>query len=300
MPRLRNCPGTQRDCSEGSRKSHRPRADSPRQAELVALEPKKETNGDHTNGDEAEAEATTDVDADGDTRMSAADPSIRSSPALGTEEDELEDTPPPSDDEALSSPSSPAGAAVAGAARRQAMASKAASRAEEEAARLIRVKAERDILKAKKNETKALSAEKRRLLDEDGRLRFRLRELEYEFRSHIYTLRSRPFGIDRFGNKVWWMDGIGSSAPLASGTAGEGGVTYGFGTGRIYIQGVEDDDLGELITLAEVDAGEVETRRKKEEGEGRLGPGEWGQYDTPEQVSWVQHISLRAQNRAKL
>jgi bromodomain adjacent to zinc finger domain protein 1A len=109
-----------------------------------------------------------------------------------------------------------------------------------------------------------------------------MRELEYEFRAHIYTLRSRPFGVDRYGNKVWWMDGIGS-APLIIGGGGEG---VGFGTGRIYLQGVEEEDLGDLVTLAEVEKGEVEARRIKEEGEGKLGPGEWGVYDTPEQVGY--------------
>lgn len=221
-----------------------------------------------------------------------------SSPAIGTngddnEEDELEDTPPPSEsgldpDDVLTPASSPpehAGAAIAGAARRQAMASKAAERAEEELARLSRVKAERESIKAKKNETKALSTEKKRLIEEEEKAKSRMRELDYEFRAHIYTLRSRPFGVDRYGNKVWWMDGIGS-APLIM---GEG---VGFGTGRIYLQGVEEEDLGDLVTLAEVDKGEVEARRIKEEGEGKLGPGEWGVYDTPEQVGYTLYISL--------
>lgn len=172
------------------------------------------------------------------------------------------------------------------ASRRQAMASKAASRAEEEALRLESLKAERELSKAKKSESKALSLEKRRLEDEQDRLTLRLRELEYEFRSHIYTLRARPLGVDRFGNKVWWMDGLGSSAPLRV----DGKYTYG--TGRVYIQGVDEEEWGYMLDNAEVPREEVEGRRATEEGEGRLKGGEWGSYDSLDQVSLASYSLL--------
>jgi hypothetical protein len=243
------------------------------QAELAALEPKKEVNG----------EGDAEVDGDGDVPMKAERSITPSIPALASDRDELEETPPPSDDEnQVTSPlsSDPLHTIVAGAARRQAMASKAAERAEEEALRLQRAKAERETIKAKKNESKALSAEKKRLIEEEERLTNRLRELELDFRTHIYTLRSRPIGVDRFGNKVWWMDGIGSGVPLSSSYS----VEKGYGTGRLYLQGVEEEDEEYMIGVADCSREEVKDRRKKEEGDGLLGPGEWGVYDTPEQV----------------
>jgi bromodomain adjacent to zinc finger domain protein 1A len=182
--------------------------------------------------------------------------------------------------------------AAAGAARRQAMAQKALERSEAEAVRNARVKEERDEARAKKAEEKQVSAERKRLNEEDEAALKRLHELEYEFRSHIYTLRARPFGVDRFGNKLWWMDGLGS-APLTMATAaGEGsgsksGSGQQVGTGRVYVQGVDGADLDWLIVQHEADKSQVEERRAREEGDGRLAPGEWGVYDTVEQVSRV-------------
>lgn len=165
------------------------------------------------------------------------------------------------------------------ASRRQAMASKAASRAEEEALRLQSLKAERELSKIKKSESKALTLEKRRIEEEQDRLTLRLRELEYEFRSHLYTLRARPMGIDRFGNKVWWMDGLGSSAPL------QVDRKYNYGTGRVYLQGVDDEEWEYMVESSELTKEEVEGRRQVEEGEGRLNQGEWGMYESVSQVS---------------
>jgi bromodomain adjacent to zinc finger domain protein 1A len=124
------------------------------------------------------------------------------------------------------------------------------------------------------------------LSDEEDAVRHRMRLLEHEFRSNLYTLRARPLGSDRYCNKVWWMDGLGS-APLVG---SDGKVCYG--TGRLYLQGAEDLDL-EFARLAAVAANDgeevpseaVNERRDKEEREGKLAPGEWASYDTPEQVS---------------
>jgi len=221
------------------------------------MEPKKETNG---NGDVDEEAANT---------ISAA---------VSEHEDELEETPIPSDTE--EAPTSPL-SEPAVKSRRQANAQQAAARAEEEA----RLKAEREVVKAKKSESKAIINEKKRLIDEEEKMTLRLRELELEFRTHIYTLRSRPLGYDRFGNKVWWFDGIGSGTPLITPTSAEG---VGYGTGRIYVQGVDAEEIDWLIISGEVEKGYIEGRRGKEEG-GKLGEGEWGVYDTPEQVSSDLH-----------
>jgi len=218
------------------------------------------------------------------------------STSISEEQDELE-TPPPSDTEDQPSSISPAEKhGAAGASRRLAMARQAATKAEEEALRAERIKVEQEEVKAKKNENKAQNVEKRRLMDEEERLSSKLRELELDFRTHIYSLRSRPLGVDRFGNKYWWMDGIGSGVPLSRSTIVDpvtgGGV--GYGTGRIYVQGVEEEDLEYMCTVSDVGQEVVEKRRVKEEGDGMLGKNEWGVYDTAEQVRSVS-ISLSFQ-----
>lgn len=254
-----------------------------RQSDKEALEPKKEANGDHADG-ETIGNGDVEGDHEGDVSMAhsivplATDRSISPS-AQHTEQDELEDDPSELDGGSPAPSSSADRHIVVTASRRNAMAIKAAERAEEEAQRLQKANLERDMLKAKKVETKALSTEKKRLIEEDERLTLRLRELEHEFRSHLFTLRARPFGVDRFGNRVWWMDGLGSSAPLLV----DGKYTYG--TGRVYLQGVEEEDLDYLVMASECDRSEVDVRRDKEEGLGRLRPGEWGMYDDPDQVS---------------
>lgn len=251
-------------------------ADS-RQAERDALEPKKEQ-----------------TDAEGDVSMKeerrSLSPSINGHTASHTERDELDiasqldDSEMASDAPASSPPASDKGHAATGAARRQAMAQKAAERSEAEAVRNQRAKEEREEARAKKAEGKQISAERKRLLDEEEAAIKRLHELEHEFRSHMYTLRARPFGLDRFGNKIWWMDGLGSASLI-----GENGKVQ-YGTGRVYVQGVEEGDVIWLVQHAEVELPEFEERRAKEEGEGRLPPGEWGVYDTPEQVSIIPLI----------
>lgn len=236
-----------------------------RQAEKDLLEPKKESdpslNGD-TNTERDELDTNMDVDMESTSDMRG------SSPPLSEKKESL----------------------AAGAARRQAMALKAAERSEAEALRNARVKEERDEAKAKKAEEKQVSLERKRLNDEDEVATKRLHELEHEFRSHIYTLRARPFGTDRFGNRVWWMDGMGSAGLPMQGEGSRSHVQVG--TGRVYVQGVEDGDLDWLVLQHEADRDEVEARRVKEEGEGRLAPGEWGVYETQEQVGDLLSIHL--------
>lgn len=228
------------------------------------MEPKKETNGNGDIDPEEDAAAGT---------ISAA--------VSEHDRDELEDTPVPSDNEDSAAPTSPL-SEPAVKSRRQANAQHAAAKAEEEA----RLRAEREIVKARKSESKALTNEKKRLIEEEEKASLRLRELDLEFRTHIYTLRSRPLGYDRFGNKIWWFDGIGSGTPLTTSISVDGG----YGTGRIYVQGVDGEEEEYLGILAEVDAAYIEGRRGKEEGE-KLGKGEWGVYDTPEQVRFYFHLS---------
>ena len=231
------------------------------------MEPKKETNGDAD-------EETLPLDNASSVQVSEHE--------HDHEHDELEETPAPSDNGQDETPTSPLSEPIVKS-RRQANLQQAANKAEEEA----KIKAEREIVKAKKEETKAFTNEKRRLVDEEEKLGLRLRELDLEFRTHIYALRSRPLGWDRFGNKIWWFDGIGSGTPLSTSVLAEGG----YGTGRIYIQGVDSDEVDWLAISGEVEKGYIEERRGKEEGE-KLGEGEWGVYDTPEQVCLVHYEAI--------
>ncbi|KAL1406251.1 hypothetical protein Q8F55_007945 [Vanrija albida] len=239
-------------------------------AEREALEPKNEEG---ENGGE---------DADGDVSMSVVKEEASSraaSPnghANGTiDADELDGS-MLDDRSRASSVASDVGRAKSGAQRRKAMLEKAAEREAEEAQKLAKAAKERQESKAKKAELKHIQTEKKRLADEEAALDTQLKQLEYDFRRHFYTLRTRPLGSDRFGNKVWWIDGLGSS-PLYN----ESGKVI-WGTGRLYIQGADDLEVEFCRIPAELSPEDTEARRDKEEGEGRLAPGQWASYDTPE------------------
>lgn len=183
------------------------------------------------------------------------------------------------------SPLSDSGRVKTAGSRRRALLAQAAEREAEEKERAK----EREELRAKRAETKHVAAEKKRLEEEEAALEKRLHELEQDFRRFLYTLRGRPLGTDRFGNKVWWLDGLGS-APLYV----DGKLQWG--TGRLYLQGVEDTELEMLRLPADIPLALINERREKEEG-GRLAPGEWGAYDTPEHLlefyNWLNPRGIR-------
>jgi bromodomain adjacent to zinc finger domain protein 1A len=262
-----------------------------RVADIEALEPKKEVNGD--------ADA---VDGDGDISMDPATSARAISPTTSglpngtnTERDELEDSPQPEDDTISSAPASRRrsgrvdvddgpGSGLATASRQKALKEKAAEKEATTTMKALQLAQE----KQNKAESKHITAERKRLQDEEVVLKAKLHQLEYDFRSLFYALRARPLGWDRFGNRVWWMDGIGSSSldklPVS-----------GWGTGRIYVQGGEEGELewlriaAEGLGFGEVTFEHVESRREVEEGGDKLGVNEWGVYDTPEDVSLVFH-----------
>ena len=255
-----------------------------RQAERAALEPKDEEEGVKVEGDVDMENGDDDTKLHRGPSPSAA--SLNGYANGDTEHDELEDSPVLEDefddadghDDASSSLSSGDDAhprVEAAASRRQALKERADARTAEEALRIERRAKERQETKAGKH----LAAERRRLAEEEAGVRERLRLLEAEFRSHLFTLRSRPLGIDRFGNKVWWLDGLGS-APLN--LYSEGRAYYG--TGRVYLQGGDEVELGFSREAAELSVDELDARRTSEEGPVRLGPTEWAMYDTPESV----------------
>ncbi|KAK4688137.1 hypothetical protein P7C73_g1979, partial [Tremellales sp. Uapishka_1] len=234
-------------------------------AEKEVLDPKKK----------GEEDGEAEVDADGDVSTTKKE-------ETPTEADELDLSPPPFDGSESRS-STPhlipleSGPSHAAASRRRIKVEKA--QAQELA----------ETMKIEKLANDKVSIEKKRIQEEEEVTLDRLKELDYDFRSYMYTLRARPLGWDRFGNKIWWMDGLGSS-PLRN----ERGVTYG--TGRLYLQGVDEMDLEWWRQSAEMSKQECEGRRAKEEG-GSLAPGEWGMYDTPDQVKdfmdWLNPRGVR-------
>jgi len=147
---------------------------------------------------------------------------------------------------------------------------------------------QREIARAKVAAERQAQAEHRRLDEEVNKLERRLENIEREFRKQLGAIRVKPLGKDRFHNRVWWFDGMGSMSLL-----GSGGVVQ-YGTGRIFLQGPTELEL-ELMSRREEN--DVDTRRQEEEGEGLLAPGEWAVYTEPEEVdefvAWLNPKGVR-------
>ncbi|KAG1755110.1 chromatin remodeling complex protein [Suillus paluster] len=148
---------------------------------------------------------------------------------------------------------------------------------------------QRELARAQAASAKQALAEHRRLDEEVNKLERRLEAIEREFRKLLGAVRVKPLGKDRFHNRIWWFDGMGSASLL-----GSGGVVQ-YGTGRIFIQGPSEMDL-ELMLKKEDD--DYEARRLEEEGqEGMLAPSEWAQYAEPEELdeflAWLNPKGVR-------
>ncbi|KAJ7786002.1 chromatin remodeling complex protein [Mycena metata] len=142
---------------------------------------------------------------------------------------------------------------------------------------------QREAARAKQASIKQATAEHRRLDEEVNKLERRLEGIERDFRKLLCTIRVKPLGKDRFHNRIWWFDGMGSGSLV-----GSGGITQ-YGAGRLFIQGPSEFDMDLLV--ARTDEG-IEERRKEEEGvEGMLGSGEWAVYSDQEEldefVAWL-------------
>jgi bromodomain adjacent to zinc finger domain protein 1A len=136
---------------------------------------------------------------------------------------------------------------------------------------------QREAARAKVASAKQALADHRKLDEEVNKLERRLEGIEREFRKLLGCVRVKPMGRDRFYNRIWWFDGMGSASLL-----GSGGVVQ-YGTGRLFVQGPSEFDV-EMLQRRE--PGEVEARRKEEEGEeGMLAVGEWAVYTDLEEVS---------------
>ncbi|KAL4068214.1 ATP-utilizing chromatin assembly and remodelling N-terminal-domain-containing protein [Scleroderma yunnanense] len=146
---------------------------------------------------------------------------------------------------------------------------------------------QREIARAKVAAEKQAQAEYRRLDEEVNKIERRLEAIEREFRKLLGAIRVKPLGKDRFHNRIWWFDGIGSASLL-----GSGGVVQ-YGAGRIFVQGPSQMDL-ELMLKRDDD---IDARRQEEEGEGMLAPGEWAAYTEPEEMdefmAWLNTKGVR-------
>jgi bromodomain adjacent to zinc finger domain protein 1A len=135
---------------------------------------------------------------------------------------------------------------------------------------------QRELARAKAASAKQAISDHRRLDEEVNKLERRLESIEREFRKLLGAVRVKPLGKDRFHNRIWWFDGMGSTSLL-----GSGGVVQ-YGAGRIFVQGPSEFDA-ELLDRR--DGEDIEARRKEEEGEdGVLGIGEWAVYTELEEV----------------
>ncbi|KAF8640381.1 hypothetical protein AX17_000051 [Amanita inopinata Kibby_2008] len=142
---------------------------------------------------------------------------------------------------------------------------------------------EREVARAKQASVKQALAEHRRLDEEVNKIERRLEGIEREFRKLLGAIRVKPMGRDRFYNRVWWFDGMGSASLV-----GSGGVAL-YGTGRIFIQGPSEFDM-ELLEKRHGDG--LDERKREEEGEeGMLESGNWAVYSGLEELddffSWL-------------
>lgn len=138
---------------------------------------------------------------------------------------------------------------------------------------------EREAARAKQASQKQAQTEQRRLEEEVAKVDRRLEGIERDFRKLLGGVRVKPIGRDRFYNRIWWFDGMGSASLI-----GSGGIAL-YGTGRIFIQGPSEFDLQQLEKKAIEDAEDIDARRREEEGpECMLGPQDWAMYTELEEV----------------
>jgi bromodomain adjacent to zinc finger domain protein 1A len=144
---------------------------------------------------------------------------------------------------------------------------------------------EREAARMKQTAQKQAMAEHRRVDEEVNKIERRLEGIEREFRRLLGGVRVKPLGRDRFFNRIWWFDGMGSASLVGS------GGTALYGSGRLFIQGPSefDDDILQKRQYSE----DIDARRLEEEGEdGILGPNEWAVYNDLEEVCFISLVFL--------
>lgn len=144
---------------------------------------------------------------------------------------------------------------------------------------------QREAARVKQASAKQAMAEHRRLDEELNKVERRLEGIERDFRKLLGGVRVKPLGKDRFHNRIWWFDGLGSASLVGT------GGTCQYGTGRLFIQGPSDMDMDLLkVRQAEED---IEERRREEEGEdGVLGPTDWASFSDLEEVRTFDILRL--------
>lgn len=150
---------------------------------------------------------------------------------------------------------------------------------------------QREISRSNAASTRKAAADLRKLEEEVNKFDRRLEAIEREFRKLLGCIRAKSMGKDRFHNRIWWFDGLGSGTLVASG----GGPVWS--TGRVFIQGPSELDR-DLLDKREAEDGDVKKRRLEEEGvDGMLGVNEWAAYSEPEQVeefmAWLNTKGIR-------
>lgn len=152
-----------------------------------------------------------------------------------------------------------------------------------------RVAAEQARFKERFRETKQLRDERRRLAETIQRCIRREGAIEREFRRYAQIPRLRPLGRDRFLDRYYWLDGIGSAA--------RGHMAYQ--TARIFVQSPSRRDWDKLC-VEYADGRDALVHRRS--GEHRMDSkawsyGSWGVYSQPEQVeeliAWLRPQGVR-------
>jgi hypothetical protein len=119
--------------------------------------------------------------------------------------------------------------------------------------------------------------------------------VEKQFRKYLGVSRCRPLGKDRFHCRYWWFDGIGGM-DISKPSSESEGLRVPYSTGRIFVQGpgqleweVLSSERGQGENIEEKIESLNQRRLREEvvESENQLvGIGEWGFYETPEEVSY--------------
>ena len=152
-------------------------------------------------------------------------------------------------------------------------------------AQMIAHSKEREAARVKQAAQKQAIAEHRRVDEEVNKIERRLEGIEREFRRLLGGVRVKPLGRDRFYNRIWWFDGMGSASLVGS------GGTALYGSGRLFIQGPSefDDDILQKRQYTENE--DIDLRRMEEEGKnGILGPNQWAVYNDLEEVGFLSFL----------
>lgn len=206
----------------------------------------------------------------------------------GSEKDELDS----SNGEVEDAPESEASDADAGnkarlPSRQEALRARALERAAQERKRAADQAAAREAHRAKTQEAKQLASERNKLIEEEIRLDKQEDYIDREFRRSALAPRLVPLGKDRFFDRYWWFDGIGSASLVTS----HGAVNYS--TGRLFVQGASDEEWESASAEYEKGPALLSKRREEEQGaEGVLEPDQWAVYTNPEDIeeliSWLR------------